>query len=194
MQKGLKCISKFKDQIKLIEEESISVLNAAGKQQYRINCYHTPSNVMVNSRYLLHFITELMPDIMDILHQNKHFNEIVSDSTVNNQNQNDLFTNCNKICGENSDSVECNTCFAWYHYKCLSFTKEQNERKYMNKVGDFFCRGCSYMKEFIDDELVKVRSPLSQNIKSGNEIGIISKLSRTDTMTIVEYKLFCLES
>ena len=70
-------VLKYKEEhSKLVEKKSMSVLNYAGKQQYRINCYQTPSNVMVNSRYLLHFITEIMPDIMDILRHNKHFTEM----------------------------------------------------------------------------------------------------------------------
>lgn len=65
-----------KDENGYIVEESMSVKNSNNKQLYRINCYHTSTRVLVNGSDLLTFVTDIMPEILDVLKSNQNFKEL----------------------------------------------------------------------------------------------------------------------
>lgn len=60
----------------LTVEESLSIKSKENRQLYRVNCYHTSSRVMINGSGLSVFISDILPEIIEILSKNKTFNDI----------------------------------------------------------------------------------------------------------------------
>ncbi|CAC5359001.1 unnamed protein product [Mytilus coruscus] len=62
----------------LVVEEQLSIKNTNKKQQYRINCYNTSSRVLVNGNALELFMVNILPEVVDILSQNKSLDKLNS--------------------------------------------------------------------------------------------------------------------
>lgn len=70
--------TKKSERNKLVVDESISVKNQNKKQQNRINCYNTQCQVVVNRHTLKRFVTDILPDVTNILITNTNYDQINS--------------------------------------------------------------------------------------------------------------------
>ena len=68
--------TKKSESSKLVVDESMSVKNKNKKQLFRINCYNTQCRIVVNGHALKRFVTDILPDITNILSSNINYDEL----------------------------------------------------------------------------------------------------------------------